>query len=80
MIFRAWGIDIASDAHFWKTHDIDTLAHASLKVGVDRRQIIINSTSFTAHLDEANRDCLHMQPYHSYPLFLKSQTFLIATS
>ncbi len=52
-------IDIASDAHFWKTHDIDALAHACPEIGIDGRQILIKSAFFTMHLDEANRDGLH---------------------
>src|SRR6266487_1005138 len=52
-------IGIASNAHFWKTHDIDTLARACLKIGMGGRQILINSAFFTVHLDQAKLDDLH---------------------
>src|SRR5450755_1191101 len=58
-LWRAKRIGVASDAHFRETHDIDALAHACLKVGTDGRQILINSTFFTVHLDEANLDGFH---------------------
>jgi hypothetical protein len=54
-------IYVASDAHFRKTHDIDTLVYACLKMGVDYGQILVNSAFFTAHLDQANGDSLHLK-------------------
>src|SRR5216684_4740445 len=55
---------ITSDAHFWKTHNIDALAHAFFKIGMDGCQIIIDSTFFTMHLDEANPNCFHSKPVY----------------
>src|SRR5438876_12192471 len=52
-------IYIASNAHFWKTHDIDVPTHTFSQICLHGGQITVHSTFFTMHLDKANLDRFH---------------------